>query len=47
MPSALVVGGTRFIGRHTVSDLLDHDYGVTTFTRSETGNPFIDASRDT
>ena len=39
---ALVVGGTRFIGRHTVEELLAHDYRVTTMTRGESGNPFAD-----
>ena len=40
--TALVVGGTRFVGRHTVEELLDHDYRVTTFTRGESDNPFSD-----
>ncbi|GAB7094995.1 SDR family oxidoreductase [Halolamina litorea] len=40
--TALVVGGTKFIGRHTVEELLAHDYRVTTFTRGESGNPFED-----
>jgi len=39
---ALVVGGTRFIGRHLVEELLEHEYGVTTFTRGESENPFAD-----
>ncbi|MCH7659506.1 MAG: NAD-dependent epimerase/dehydratase family protein [Euryarchaeota archaeon] len=43
MESALVIGGTRFIGRHTVSELLDHDYEVTTFNRGNHENPFFDA----
>lgn len=30
---ALVIGGTRFIGRHTVTELLNHDYDVTVFNR--------------
>lgn len=38
----LVIGGTRFIGRHLVQELLDHDYAVTTFTRGESENPFAD-----
>jgi len=43
MPStALVVGGTRFVGRHTVSELLDHDYHVTIFNRGNHDNPFAD-----
>jgi len=46
MPTnALVVGGTRFIGRHLVEELLDHDYAVTTFTRGETASPFADHDR--
>ncbi|WP_137283484.1 NAD-dependent epimerase/dehydratase family protein [Halorussus salinisoli] len=40
MDTALVVGGTRFIGRHLVSDLLDHDYDVTIFNRGNHDNPF-------
>ncbi|GGL31104.1 epimerase [Halarchaeum grantii] len=42
MQSALVVGGTRFIGRHTVAELLEHDYRVTVFNRGEHANPFSD-----
>ncbi|WP_049996679.1 NAD-dependent epimerase/dehydratase family protein [Halococcus sediminicola] len=37
---ALVIGGTRFIGRHTVAELLAHDYAVTVFNRGNHGNPF-------
>ncbi|MBX0324313.1 NAD-dependent epimerase/dehydratase family protein [Halomicroarcula sp. F13] len=33
MVSALVVGGTGFVGRHTVAELLDHGYDVTAFSR--------------
>jgi 2'-hydroxyisoflavone reductase len=40
--TALVVGGTRFVGRHTVEELLDHDYRVTLFNRGESDNPFAD-----
>lgn len=40
MDSALVVGGTRFIGRHLVTELLDHDYDVTIFNRGNHDNPF-------
>ena len=40
--SALVIGGTRFIGRHTVEDLLAHDYHVTIFNRGNHDNPFAD-----
>ncbi len=42
MARALLIGGTRFMGRHTVEELLDHEYEVTTFTRGESGNPFAD-----
>jgi nucleoside-diphosphate-sugar epimerase len=42
MDSALVVGGTRFIGRHTVEELLAHDYEVTIFNRGNHKNPFAD-----
>ncbi|MFH5798096.1 NAD-dependent epimerase/dehydratase family protein [Haladaptatus sp. CMAA 1911] len=42
MARALLVGGTRFMGRHTVEELLAHEYEVTTFTRGESGNPFAD-----
>jgi len=39
---ALLIGGTRFIGRHTVEDLLAHDYDVTLFNRGNSENPFAD-----
>ncbi|WP_435333931.1 NAD-dependent epimerase/dehydratase family protein [Haloarchaeobius sp. TZWWS8] len=42
MPRALLIGGTRFIGRHTVTELLAHDYEVTTFTRGESADPFAE-----
>jgi nucleoside-diphosphate-sugar epimerase len=42
MDSALVIGGTRFIGRHLVDHLLDHDYEVTLFNRGSHDNPFAD-----
>ncbi|KAB1192080.1 NAD-dependent epimerase/dehydratase family protein [Haloferax sp. MBLA0076] len=45
MDTALVIGGTRFIGRHLVSDLLDHDYDVTIFNRGNHDNPFSDDPR--
>ena len=45
MDSALVIGGTRFIGRHLVDDLLAHDYDVTLFTRGTHTNPFADDDR--
>ncbi|WP_408957035.1 NAD-dependent epimerase/dehydratase family protein [Natrinema sp. 74] len=40
MDNALVIGGTRFIGRHLVDDLLEHGYDVTLFTRGNRENPF-------
>jgi 2'-hydroxyisoflavone reductase len=43
--SALVIGGTRFIGRHTVEELLAHDYHVTIFNRGNHENPFEDDDR--
>ena len=43
MDTALVVGGTRFIGRHTVDELLNHGYEVTIFNRGNHENPFSDA----
>jgi nucleoside-diphosphate-sugar epimerase len=45
MDTALTIGGTRFIGRHTVLELLDHGYEVTTFTRGEHDNPFAGCER--
>ena len=45
MDTALVVGGTRFIGRHVVSELLAHDYDVTLVTRGNHPNPFADHDR--
>ncbi len=41
----LVIGGTRFIGRHTVSEFLDVGYDVTLFNRSTHENPFEDDDR--
>jgi nucleoside-diphosphate-sugar epimerase len=40
MDTALVVGGTRFIGRHTVEEFLAHDYEVAIFNRGNHPNPF-------
>ncbi|MGQ3411341.1 NAD-dependent epimerase/dehydratase family protein [Natrinema sp. LN54] len=45
MDSALVIGGTRFIGRHLVEDLLEHEYDVTIFNRGTSENPFEDDDR--
>ncbi|WP_255150773.1 NAD-dependent epimerase/dehydratase family protein [Halorarius halobius] len=42
---ALVIGGTRFIGRHTVSEFLENDYTVTVFNRGTHDNPFADDDR--
>ena len=42
MDTALVIGGTRFIGRHVVEDLRDHNYDVTIFNRGNHDNPFAD-----
>ncbi|WP_224447393.1 NAD-dependent epimerase/dehydratase family protein [Haloprofundus salilacus] len=42
MKTALCIGGTRFVGRHTVEELLAHDYDVTTFTRGIHDDPFAD-----
>jgi len=43
MPRALVVGGTRFVGRHTVEEFREHGYDVTVFNRGRSENPFADA----
>ena len=43
MDTALVIGGTRFIGRHTVEELLDCDYEVTVFNRGNHETSFSDA----
>ena len=45
--TALVIGGTRFIGRHLVEELLAHDYDVTIFNRGNHDNPFADDDRVT
>ncbi|MCU4753015.1 NAD-dependent epimerase/dehydratase family protein [Halobacteria archaeon AArc-curdl1] len=45
MDSAFVIGGTRFIGRHLVEDLLEHEYDVTIFNRGNHDNPFADDNR--
>jgi 2'-hydroxyisoflavone reductase len=42
---ALVIGGTRFIGRHTVEEFLEADYEVTLFNRGNHDNPFADDDR--
>ncbi len=38
----LVIGGTRFIGRHTVQELLARGHQVTVFHRGKTPSPFGD-----
>lgn len=38
----LVIGGTRFIGRHAVTELLRRGHEVTLFHRSRTSSPFGD-----
>jgi nucleoside-diphosphate-sugar epimerase len=45
MPHLLVVGGTRFVGRHTVEAALDAGYDVTLFNRGNHENPFEDDDR--
>ena len=45
MDTALVVGGTRFIGRHLVAELLAHGYDVTTFNRGNHDDPFAEDDR--
>ncbi|WP_312907165.1 NAD-dependent epimerase/dehydratase family protein [Natronosalvus caseinilyticus] len=45
MDTALVIGGTRFIGRHLVDDLLAHDYDVTLFNRGNHDDPFAGDDR--
>lgn len=43
--SMFIIGGTRFIGRYTVSEFLEHGYDVTMFTRGRAPNPFADDDR--
>ncbi|MDX1746756.1 MAG: NAD-dependent epimerase/dehydratase family protein [Halobacteriales archaeon] len=38
---AIVIGGTRFIGRHAVEELLASGYHVTLVNRGEHENPFV------
>lgn len=40
MDTALVIGGTRFIGRHLTEELLGSGYEVTLFNRGTRENPF-------
>lgn len=41
---ALVIGGTGFVGRHTVADLHDHGYDVTAMSRGSHGYRFENGS---
>lgn len=45
MDRALIIGGTRFIGRHLIAELLAHNYSVATFTRGRQEHPFEDDDR--
>ncbi|WP_222914254.1 NAD-dependent epimerase/dehydratase family protein [Natrinema sp. SYSU A 869] len=40
--TVLAIGGTGFVGRHTVAELRDHGYDVTTLTRGTHGFQFPD-----
>ena len=42
---ALVIGGTRFIGRHAVREFLDDGYAVTLFNRGTHDDPFGEDDR--
>lgn len=42
MDNLLVLGGTRFIGRATVTEFRSAGYSVTTFTRGNRADPFTD-----
>lgn len=41
-PTALVIGGTGFVGRHTVAEFRDHGYAVATLSRGSHGFEFPD-----
>jgi nucleoside-diphosphate-sugar epimerase len=43
MDHVLVIGGTRFVGRHTVGEFRDAGYDVTIFNRGTHDNPFANA----
>ena len=43
MDSVLVIGGGRFIGRHTVTEFRDAGYDVTMLTRGQRQNPFTNS----
>ena len=38
----LILGGTRYIGKHIISSLLSKNYNVTIATRGKTPDPFGD-----
>ncbi len=42
MDTVLIIGGTRFIGRHLVEEFVDSGYDVTIFNRGNHENPFAD-----
>lgn len=42
MDTALVIGGTRFIGRHAVEEFRSQGYDVAIFNRGQHDNPFAD-----
>ncbi|MFC4358803.1 NAD-dependent epimerase/dehydratase family protein [Halobium salinum] len=42
MPTALVIGGSRFIGRHAVTEFRDAGYDVAVFNRGRHENPFAE-----
>lgn len=42
MPTVLCIGGTRFIGRATVTEFREHGYDVTLCNRGRHPNPFAD-----
>lgn len=44
MTTALVIGGSGFIGHYTVEEFLDHDYEVTTISRNPPASKFTDPS---
>jgi nucleoside-diphosphate-sugar epimerase len=44
MDHVLVIGGTRFVGRHTVGEFRDAGFDVTIFNRGTHDDPFADQS---